>query len=365
MYEKYIKRLLDFILSLVALIILMPLMIIVYIAVRIKMGKPAIFKQPRPGKDEKVFTLYKFRTMAEKKDKHGELLPDVERVTKFGKFLRNTSIDELPELINILKGDMSIVGPRPLEVRYLPYYNENEKHRHDARPGLTGLAQVNGRNGLNWENRFEYDIEYVNNITFINDVKILFKTFYKVVKKDNVIIAGTGNVKNFDIERKETIRRLNCNDIEDNEKVLKEYIEDLRKEYYNGDINEEVDRIYNNMKNFTTDGTAIILGLYILEELQGFIWGYKENDDTIHVNYFYVRDEYRKFGFGKKLLANLEKVVRKNIELNVDKNNVNAYRFYLKSGFEKIEENDKNFKMIKKVWYNMEDLMKKKREAKV
>lgn len=203
MYKKFIKRLLDIIISLVGLIILSPIILIVAILVRIKLGSPVIFKQERPGKDEKIFKLYKFRSMNNKKDENGNLLPDKDRLTKFGKLMRATSLDELPELINILKGDMGLIGPRPLLVRYLPYYNDKEKHRHDVRPGLTGLAQINGRNALNWEDRFKYDIEYVNNITFINDVKILFKTFYKVIKKDSVITAGTGKVIAFDEYRKQ------------------------------------------------------------------------------------------------------------------------------------------------------------------
>ena len=148
MYAKYIKRILDFILSLIALIVLSPVLLVVAILVRMKLGSPIIFKQQRPGKDEKIFTLYKFRTMTDKKDENGNLLPDSERLTKFGKVLRSTSLDELPELVNILKGDMSIVGPRPLLVEYLPLYSEEQKHRHDVRPGLTGLAQVSGRNSL-------------------------------------------------------------------------------------------------------------------------------------------------------------------------------------------------------------------------
>ncbi len=205
MYAKYIKRLLDIIISSVALIVLSPVMLIVSILVRIKLGSPIIFKQERPGKKEKIFKLYKFRSMSNKKDVNGELLPDKERLTKFGKMLRASSLDELPELINILKGDMSLIGPRPLTISYLPYYNETEKHRHDVRPGLTGLAQVNGRNALNWDKRFEYDVEYVNNITFINDVKILFKTFYKVIKRDDVITAGTGKVISFNEYRKKQL----------------------------------------------------------------------------------------------------------------------------------------------------------------
>ena len=202
MYKKYIKRFLDIVISLTALILLLPVMLIVAILVRIKLGSPIIFKQERPGKDEKIFKLYKFRSMSDKKDENGKLLPDSERLTKFGKILRSTSLDELPELVNILKGEMSLIGPRPLAVCYLPYYNENEKKRHTVRPGLTGLAQINGRNALNWEERFAYDIEYVENITFINDLKILFKTVYKVFKRDGVVTRGTGKTIDFDEYRK-------------------------------------------------------------------------------------------------------------------------------------------------------------------
>ncbi len=205
MYKKYIKRLLDIVISLFALIILSPVMLIVAILVRIKLGSPIIFKQERPGKDEKIFKLYKFRSMSDKKDENGKLLSDEERLTKFGKMLRATSLDELPELVNILKGEMSLIGPRPLAVCYLPYYNEKEKKRHTVRPGLTGLAQINGRNTLNWEDRFAYDIEYVNNITFINDLKILLKTVYKVFKKDGIETRGTGKTIDFDVYRKEQL----------------------------------------------------------------------------------------------------------------------------------------------------------------
>ncbi len=203
MYEKKIKRLLDFVLSLLALIILSPIMFIIYILVRIKLGKPVIFKQERPGKNEKIFTLYKFRTMTDKRNEEGELLLDQERITKFGKILRNTSLDELPELINIIKGDMSIVGPRPLATKYLPYYNEKEKHRHDVRPGLTGLAQINGRNALNWEQRFEYDLKYIHHISFINDCKIIVKTIKKVLKKEDIITRGTGKNVDFNVYRQQ------------------------------------------------------------------------------------------------------------------------------------------------------------------
>lgn len=198
MYAKYIKRILDLILSLMALIVLMPLMLIIGILVAINLGNPIIFKQKRPGKDEKIFTLYKFRTMTDEKDEKGKLLPDSQRLTKFGKFLRSTSLDELPELINILKGDMSIVGPRPLLVEYLKLYNEEQKHRHDVRPGLTGLAQTSGRNAITWEEKFEKDIEYVHNISFIGDVKIIIKTAIKVFKREGISGTNSDTMQKFE-----------------------------------------------------------------------------------------------------------------------------------------------------------------------
>ena len=202
MYAKYIKRILDLILSLMALIVLMPLMIIIGILVRINLGSPIIFKQKRPGKNEKIFTLYKFRTMTDKRDIDGNLLPDEYRLTKFGKFLRSTSLDELPELINIIKGDMAIVGPRPLLVEYLPYYTEEEKHRHDVRPGLTGLAQVNGRNEISWEEKLKYDTEYIKKISFYSDLKIIFKTIKKTIKREDILMGNEFVVGKFIDQRK-------------------------------------------------------------------------------------------------------------------------------------------------------------------
>lgn len=185
-YELIIKRPMDFILSLLAIIILSPVIIIVAILVRMKLGGPVLFTQNRPGKNEKKFKLYKFRTMTSEKDKDGNLLPDEVRLTKFGKFLRSTSLDELPGLFNILKGHMSIVGPRPLLVQYLPLYNEEQKKRHLVRPGLTGLAQVNGRNAISWEDKFKYDVKYVEKITFIGDIKIIILTAFKVIRRKDI-----------------------------------------------------------------------------------------------------------------------------------------------------------------------------------
>lgn len=197
MYQKYIKRLLDIILSLLAIIITFPIFLIIGILVLMFIGQPAIFRQKRPGKNEKIFTMYKFRTMTNKKDEDGNLLPDELRLTKLGKFLRKTSLDEIPEFINILKGDMSFIGPRPLLVEYLDYYTEEEKHRHDVRPGLTGLAQVSGRNLLSWEDKFKKDIEYVNNITLINDIKIIFKTILVVFKREGINQENIATMEKF------------------------------------------------------------------------------------------------------------------------------------------------------------------------
>lgn len=196
-YEKYIKRLLDVVLSGCALIVLSPLLLVTAILVRVKLGSPVIFCQERPGKDEKIFKLHKFRSMSDARDENGNLLPDKERLTGFGKKLRSLSIDELPELWDIFRGKMSIVGPRPLLVEYLPYYTENERHRHDVRPGLTGLAQINGRNTLTWEQKFAYDLEYVQHIGFCEDIKILFRTVSKVLNRSGVQVntqSGEGNL---------------------------------------------------------------------------------------------------------------------------------------------------------------------------
>lgn len=197
MYQKYIKRLLDIIISLTALVILSPVLLIVAVLVRTKLGSPVIFHQDRPGYHEKVFKLCKFRSMTDARDENGNLLPDEVRLTKFGKALRATSLDELPELWNILKGDMSLIGPRPLLVKYLPLYNEFQRHRHDVKPGLTGWAQVNGRNTISWEQRFEYDVYYVNHISFWMDLKILFQTVAVVFRHSDINSATDATMEAF------------------------------------------------------------------------------------------------------------------------------------------------------------------------
>lgn len=199
MYKNYIKRLLDIILSLLILILFSWLYLILWILVRVKLGGPAIFTQDRPGLNEKVFKLYKFRSMTNEKDENGNLLPDEIRLTSFGKMLRKTSLDELPEFWNILKGDMSFIGPRPLLVKYLPYYNERERLRHSVRPGLTGYAQAHGRNAISWEKKFEYDVYYVEHLNFLMDIKVIIDTIKTVLSHDGVVLNA---LEDFDEYRK-------------------------------------------------------------------------------------------------------------------------------------------------------------------
>ena len=196
-YETYIKRALDILLSGTALLILWPVLLVTAILVRTKLGSPVIFCQARPGKNEKIFKLYKFRSMTDARDENGDLLPDEIRLTKFGKLLRSTSLDELPELWNILRGDMSIVGPRPLLVKYLPLYNEEQKHRHDVRPGLTGWAQANGRNAISWEEKFRLDVEYVDHISFALDVKTIWLTLKNVLRREGISSETAATMEEF------------------------------------------------------------------------------------------------------------------------------------------------------------------------
>lgn len=196
-YEKYIKRPQDFLCALLAIVMLSPVMFVTASFVRVKLGSPVVFKQQRPGKGGKIFCLYKFRTMTDARDEKGDLLPDEVRLTKFGRLLRSTSLDELPELINILKGDMSVVGPRPLLVRYLDRYNSHQARRHEVRPGFTGYAQVHGRNAISWEEKFDMDVKYVDHITFLGDWKIVFQTVKTVVRKEGISSDTSATMEEF------------------------------------------------------------------------------------------------------------------------------------------------------------------------
>ena len=196
-YEKYIKRPLDAFLATGALIVFSPILLVTAILVRVKLGSPVLFCQERPGKDEKIFKLYKFRTMTDERDENGELLPDEVRLTKFGKFLRSASLDELPELLNIIKGDMSVVGPRPLLVQYLDRYNEEQHHRHDVRPGLSGYAQAHGRNAVSWEDKFAMDVWYTRHVSFVTDVKIIWDTVMAVLKRDGISSETSATMEEF------------------------------------------------------------------------------------------------------------------------------------------------------------------------
>lgn len=342
-YEKYFKRPLDIIFSLLALVILSPVLLVVAILVRIKLGSPIIFKQERPGKDEKIFRLYKFRTMTDEKDKKGKLLPDEKRLTKFGKLLRSTSLDELPELFNILKGDMSFIGPRPLLIEYVPYYTYTEHKRHDIRPGLTGLAQINGRSLLSWQKRFKTDLKYVNNITIKNDLIITIKTINKVIFRQDITTSGNLSFKNLNTERPSPKRLIETIIIDKQE--FNKYRDDIYECFLHLKSNKrKAKQLTKKMQSFIDDGTAIVYGAILNNKLISFIWGYEIKDSTIHVNYFSTNKAYRGIGAGTKLL---DKYIDANqkYELIVEKNNP-AIKLYEKYGFKKKQFLDNKYKMV-------------------
>lgn len=344
MYRKYVKRFLDIILAIIAIVITLPIFLLTGILVLIFLGKPAIFRQKRPGKDEKIFTMYKFRTMTNKKDKDGNLLPDEQRLNRFGRFLRKTSLDELPEFFCILNSSMSFVGPRPLLIEYLPYYTPQEHHRHDVRPGLTGWAQVNGRNSLKWDERFKKDLEYVDNISFLFDIKIILLTIKKVLFKEDIQMGEELHFSRLDIERgpKPTFKKITINDFRKNKSDLYDCILELKK-----NNSKESDKIIINMERYLNDKSAIIICSYVENKIVGFIWGYYLSNNKIHINYFSVLGKYRNNGFGTKLI---KKIISDNkdskLELLVNKDNSKAIKFYIKNGFTKEEYSEEKIKMI-------------------
>lgn len=314
MYKKYIKRILDFVLSLIALIVLSPVFLILAVLVRIKLGKPIIFKQRRPGKNEKIFMLYKFRTMTDAKDEQGNLLPDSERLTKFGKFLRSTSLDELPELVNILKGDMSIVGPRPMLVRDMVFFDKKIKRRQGVMPGLTGWAQANGRNSLTWDARFKYDLYYVDNLSLMMDIKTIFLTIKAVIKRQGIGEDG-GDLS-----------------IDYGDYLLK-YKRVTKKEY--DEKQQEAKDLLNGIKPHRNNKSVLIVASVV-----SFIeWFNKENIDylknklkcNVHIacNFDYMDDTDE-----MKTRAYIETIKNKGIKLHninfarnpISKQNIKAYK---------------------------------------
>lgn len=353
MYRNFFKRFLDFVLSLFALIILSPVLLVLMIVGAIAMKGNPFFTQSRPGLinkktgKERIFNLIKYRTMSNAKDKDGNLLPDDVRLNSYGKFLRLTSLDELPELFNILKGDMSIIGPRPLLVEYLPYYTNEEHHRHDIRPGLTGLAQVSGRNLLTWETRFQKDLEYVKNVSLKTDIRIVIETLKKVLMHRDITVCPTTQLafKSLDKERKI-----------DGERVIKftaRFLRRYKKDMCGcldalGKLDDVKNRLIDNMANYLSDGSAIIYGYIVDDKLVGFLWGYKIGESKIHINYFAVIDSYQNKQIGSKLLIEmLNEYNQASIELLVKKENKNAINFYKKHAFKINEYDDHNFKMIR------------------
>lgn len=351
MYRHFFKPLLDFILSLLAVIVLSPFFLLFTPIVAIAMKGNPFFVQPRPGKNGKIFKMIKYRTMTNAKDENGNLLPDADRLTGFGKMMRKLSIDELPEIFNILAGQMSIVGPRPLLVRYLPYYTEEEMHRHDVRPGLTGLAQISGRNAMTWADKFDKDLEYVHNVSFILDVKIIIKTILIVIKREGVLQQGAVNMSRpFDIERKFYTL------MEDEEIKIREFtLEDVAKkvEWINNDENNsylhydlplDYDKTVNWFKNKSKNRIDAII------EYRGIPVGLIGLLDLGGTPEFYIvigENEAKHKGVAYRASMMFLSAIKVSYNFNLivlytEENNISAQKLFEKLGFEKTEllEND-------------------------
>ncbi|AEE26798.1 GNAT family N-acetyltransferase [Francisella hispaniensis] len=347
LYTLFFKRVFDFILSLIALVILSPVILILAILIRFKLGSPVLFKQPRPGKDEKIFNLYKFRTMTDARDKDGNLLPDSDRLTKFGKFIRSTSLDELPSLINILKGNMSIVGPRPLLVKYLPYYRKHERKRSLVRPGITGLAQINGRNALSWSRRFEMDLEYVRKICFILDLQIILKTVKKIFKREDILVGDEHILENLDVERSymtsnSCLKYLTVENIVPNrERIVLMLSDNLRINFPElEEVCERAESYYLEMLKYVQNDEAIVIGAFANDILMGFIWGYCQSQfpsKKYHISHIVVDKKLRSSGIGSRLIESFEEYVISNgggkLDLFTSANNLQAIDFYRQKKF--------------------------------
>lgn len=345
MYELFFKRILDLTLATLLLVILLPVNLLVAIIVIFDVGFPIIFKQERIGKNGKVFNIYKFRTMKNLISSDGKILSDNKRTTAIGKILRKLSMDEIPQLINIIKGDMSFIGPRPYITRYAKFYTEKENERHAVRPGLTGLSQINGRNLLDWNSRLNLDIQYVQNVTLKNDFIIFYKTIIKQFKPSEVVERDENLMLDFDDERKLQfqkniyIKEISLDELKLNKKVFELYINDLLKMAKIQNKENEKQRIFENMIKYKEDETAIIqcAATKKTNEIIGFIWAYK-HEKRIHVNYFYIKKAYRKKGIGNLLINKIYEIAQnqniKEIELIVYPNNFNAITFYEKQGFQ-------------------------------
>ena len=343
MIYNIVKRIFDLLLSSMALFILSPVILVIAMLIRIKLGSPIIYKQKRIGKDEKIFTIYKFRTMKEERDDKGNLLSEDMRLTRFGRFLRSTSLDEVPELFNIIKGEMSIIGPRPLLQRYLNYYTEEERIRHNIRPGLSGLAQVSGRNTTEWSERFQYDIEYVNNCNFLLDISILIRSLFLVISRKNITVGSGHLMKDLDIERGGVINYIQMTEKEVYyyQNIIREYIWDILNTNFTNQISlEDMELIFQKMLYYTRDHSAIIIGAFQKHNLLGFIWAYKRevfHEERYHVNHVVVHPEFRSFGIGSKLLDCIKEIAIENkiekIELIVTASNDKVRSMYDKLGY--------------------------------
>lgn len=344
-YRNYGKRLLDLFLALALLIILSPVFCLLAVSIRISLGSPVIFRQRRPGRNEKMFTLYKFRTMADKADALGRLLPDSERLTGFGRFLKSTSLDELPELINILRGDMSFIGPRPLLARYLPYYREEERLRHLIRPGLSGLAQIHGRNYLGWDKWLAYDVQYVNTVSLFLDLKIIVKTLRKVLYRDGFAVTDLLPLKDLDEERSNFLwfGKLSSGDFSAHKEEIKAFLIALYETNYpsaNLNSKELGEEKVNQLEHYIETGKAVLFGVIKQSELIGFLWAFPyelAGEARLHVNQFIVASKYRGMGIGTRLLQEAEDYAFEagipSVDLFVAENNTKAMEFYEASGY--------------------------------